>query len=337
MISDFSEPGGFFVYENFMSNEEDYQTPIPAITNVVKPGGIFIGVGPEQNFTYVAAFRPDIAFIVDIRRQNMLEHLLYKALFEISTDRADFVSKLFSRKRPAGLPDSVTPTTLFQAYDNAPADSGLFEKTLAAVYDRLSKVHGIQLSDADTRGIEKLLTVFFQGGPLMDYRFNSPAVPTNIASANYGQLMDKTDRDGKRWSYLATETNFQLVREYQMSNRIIPLVGDFAGPKTIRAVAEYAKELQAIVSVFYASNVDEYLYRDRTQDRFFSSLASLPIDKSSVMIRVVGGPNRPDGNSVQIPAGQWWAALHCSMAEITQAFHSQKIPARADLNRICER
>jgi hypothetical protein len=48
-----------------------------------------------------------MAFIVDIRRGNMLELLLYKALFEISNDRAEFLSRLFSRPMPAALPRSA--------------------------------------------------------------------------------------------------------------------------------------------------------------------------------------------------------------------------------------
>ena len=55
-----------------------------------KPGGVYLGVGPDQNFTYILALQPKIAFIIDIRRQNMLQHLMYKALIEISKDRADF-------------------------------------------------------------------------------------------------------------------------------------------------------------------------------------------------------------------------------------------------------
>ena len=68
---------------------------------------MYLGVGPEQNFTYIVALQPKMAFIFDIRRGNMIEHLMYKALFEISTDRADFLSKLFSRPRPAGLDTRV--------------------------------------------------------------------------------------------------------------------------------------------------------------------------------------------------------------------------------------
>ena len=57
---------------------------------------------PEQNFTYIAALKPKMAFIIDIRRGNLQLHLMYKALFELSSDRADFIFRLFSRKRPEG-------------------------------------------------------------------------------------------------------------------------------------------------------------------------------------------------------------------------------------------
>src|SRR5215510_2509770 len=103
LINDLSEPGGTFQFENFVSNEASYQNVLPELTRRVKPGGVYLGVAPEQNFTYMSALQSKVGFIIDIRRQNMIELLMYKALFEISADRADFVSKLFSRKRPAGL------------------------------------------------------------------------------------------------------------------------------------------------------------------------------------------------------------------------------------------
>src|SRR5262245_5856314 len=68
MIAEFSEPGGFFMYENYVSNERSYQDPIPSLLQVAKRGGVYLGVGPEQNFTYIAAIRPAMAFIIDIRR-----------------------------------------------------------------------------------------------------------------------------------------------------------------------------------------------------------------------------------------------------------------------------
>ena len=103
MIVDLSERGGDFSNENFVSNELQYQDVVPALKATTKPGGVYIGVGPEQNFTYASVLQSKLAFVIDIRRQNMLELLIYKALFEISPNRIDFVSNLFSRVRPAGL------------------------------------------------------------------------------------------------------------------------------------------------------------------------------------------------------------------------------------------
>src|SRR5262249_9425577 len=102
MVNDFSEEGGYFRFQ-FTSNEREFPAVIPHLENAVKPEGIYLGVGPEQNFTYIAATQPKVAFIFDIRRENMIEHLIYKALFELSANRAEFVSRLFSRRPTAEL------------------------------------------------------------------------------------------------------------------------------------------------------------------------------------------------------------------------------------------
>src|SRR4051812_32959606 len=80
MVNDFSEAGGYFRSDNFVSNEMEFQFPIPDLLEKAKPGGgAYLGVGPDQNFTYILALEPKISFIIDIRRQNMLQHLMYKS------------------------------------------------------------------------------------------------------------------------------------------------------------------------------------------------------------------------------------------------------------------
>src|SRR6186713_2079940 len=69
MVNDLSEPGGYFHSDNFVSNELGFQYVITDLLSTVGTGGVYVGVGPDQNFTYVAALKPRIAFIVDIRRQ----------------------------------------------------------------------------------------------------------------------------------------------------------------------------------------------------------------------------------------------------------------------------
>src|SRR4029077_4334247 len=90
--------------------------------------GSYIGVGPEQNLTYIAAIHPAMAFVVDIRRQAMLQHLMFKAVFELAKDRAEFISLLFSKPRPAGLDDTTPIQRIWNAYASVPTDRDLTSK-----------------------------------------------------------------------------------------------------------------------------------------------------------------------------------------------------------------
>jgi len=283
MITEFSEPGGTFRYENFISNERSIQYVIPDLKAKTKPGGVYMGVAPEQNFTYIAAIQPKIAFIIDIRRQNMLVHLLYKALFELSPNRADFVARLFSRKQPPGLDDKSTVAALFAAYERVPNDEAFYAQNLRNVKDVLAK-HAYALTAADLSTIESVYNVFYRGGPNMNYGFASPA--PNTQTPSYVVMMTSTDLAGRSWSYLAAEDSFRYVKEMQRKNLIVPLVGDFAGPSVIRNVAKYVKERDGTVTAFYVSNVERYLAGPQWQ-AFYSNVATLPVDASSVFIRFV--------------------------------------------------
>ena len=71
---------------------------ISGVKERIRSGGVYIGVGPEQNFNPTSWRGSEVSFIVDIRRLNLLEHLLYKAIFELAEERADFISLLFSQR-----------------------------------------------------------------------------------------------------------------------------------------------------------------------------------------------------------------------------------------------
>src|SRR5688572_20413409 len=66
IFAEFSEPSGDYPYENFITNEETIQDIMPVLTKVTKPGGVYLGVASEQNFTYIAGVKPKMAFIFDI-------------------------------------------------------------------------------------------------------------------------------------------------------------------------------------------------------------------------------------------------------------------------------
>src|SRR4051812_40999292 len=159
MVTDFSEAGGDYQYENFVSNEISYQEVLPELSRLAKPGGVYLGVASEQNFTYIDVVRPKVAFIFDVRRQNTLQLLVYKALFELVDNRADFVSLLFSRKRPAGLDANSSADALFQAIADAKPDPQLYAATLQKIKDRLIRQHRFALSADDERRIEYIFNV----------------------------------------------------------------------------------------------------------------------------------------------------------------------------------
>src|SRR5499425_1682334 len=194
LIVDLSEPGGTYPYENFISNELEYQDVVPALKATTKPGGVYIGVGPEQNFTYASVLQSKLAFVIDIRRQNMVELLMYKALFDMSANRADFVSNLFSRVRPAGLDAKTTPAALFDAYENAKVDPDLLAKNLQTIKAYMTR-HDYQLSSEDLSNIEKVYTVFSRDGPNINYAFASPTAP--IPGPPFRRLMNTTDVTGR--------------------------------------------------------------------------------------------------------------------------------------------
>jgi hypothetical protein len=307
MVSTFSEPGGTFRFENFLSNEIYFQNVIPTLKSRVKPGGIYMGVGPEQNFTYIVGVQPKIAFITDIRRQNMLELMMYKALFEMAPDRADFISLLFSRKRPSGLTPDATADALFNAYRSVVEDPALFKTNLQAVRDILVKSHKFPLDAEDLAGIEKVYSVFFDYGPSVNYN-SGGAGPggfgRGFGTVTYADLMTANDQQGtnsqtgKDRSFLATEDNYQYIRDMELRNLIVPLVGDFAGPKAIRAVGSYAKEHGSVITTFYLSNVEQYLFMDRVYAKFYGNVEALPLDATSTFIRsgrLMGGGG-PRGN-----------------------------------------
>jgi hypothetical protein len=260
MVLDFSEAGGSFPFDNVVSNELPFQDVIPRIKQTVQPGGVYIGVGPEQNFTYLAAFEPRMAFIVDIRRQNMLEHLLYKAVFEMAANRADFVSILFCRKRPAGLSPETPVAFLFKAFNPVMPDRQLFEHNLKEIEDVLVKAHQFPLSTDDVATISRVYEAFFTGGPTLDYGVD---VRTGTGRPTYEALMSATDQQGHTWSYLASESGYRRVRRMEQRNLVIPIAGDFAGRTALRRVGRYLNDHRMVANVFYVSNVEQYLFKGR--------------------------------------------------------------------------
>jgi hypothetical protein len=279
-----SEAGGTFRSENLLSNERMMQHVIPGLQRTVRPGAAYLGVGPEQNFTYIAALKPALAFIVDIRRGNLQLHLMYKAIFELSSDRADFVARLFSRPRPATILQASPIADIVNAVIRTPGTEGLLASNFAAIREQLTRVRGFPLGDEDLDGIRWILQSFAADGPMIQYSANfgrTGGFPT------YGELMMATDAAGTQRSFLASDEAFTYLKSLQTKNLIVPVVGDFAGDRALRGVGRYLKDKRTLVGAFYVSNVEQYLGRDGRWHLFCENVGSLPLDESSTFIRTV--------------------------------------------------
>ena len=272
-IVDSSEPNGYFRSDTFTSNELWFQYVIPDLVSRTRPGGVYLGVGPEQNFTYIAAVRPVMAIIFDIRRGNMMVQLMYKAIFELAKDRADLVSMLFSKARPAGLGSESSVAELFSSFGAVETSAALFERNLRTIQDHLTVTDHLPLSSQDLDGIEYAYHAFYANG------FAVRRQPT------YADLMTETDRAGVSRSYLATEASFAFLKTLESKNLVIPVVGDFGGPKALRAVGAYLKAHGATVAAFYLSNVEQYLYQGGEWSAFCRNVSTLPLDAASTFIR----------------------------------------------------
>lgn len=282
LIRDFSEPDGYFRSENLVSNEDTFQVVVPELQRVIRPGGVYVGVGPDQNFTYIAALKPAVVFLPDIRRGNLHVHLMYKALMEQSADRADFLSRLFSRERPEGLSASSTPGELFHTYAAVAPTRAMYERTLDSILSTLTR-RGFAADEADVRGIERVFTSFFAAGPFLSYS-SSPAYGRS-RYPSFAELQTATDAGGTARAYLATEANYRTVRALQQKNLIVPLIANFAGPRALRSIGAWVRNRDAKVTTFYASNVEQYLFQDGVWDAFAENLGALPMDRTSTFIR----------------------------------------------------
>jgi hypothetical protein len=292
LSAELSEPDGYFRSDNLVSNELFMQRVIPELTKLAKPGRAYMGVGPEQNFTYIAAFKPAIAFIVDIRRGNLRLHLMYKALFELSADRSEFVSRLFSLKRRT-LPKTVSVQDLFSAYSDPQLHSEeLYKQNVVAIRDVLVKKLKLNLPEGELTGIEEVYQEFFTRGLSIHYEITPGS---NGLFPTYVDLMEATDANNVPRSFLATNENFATVKDLHSRNLIVPIVGNFAGPKSIRAVGKYLRAHNAIVGAFYVSNVEQYLGREGGMEEFCASAATLPLDDASTFIRSERGGFGPRG------------------------------------------
>jgi hypothetical protein len=261
-------------------------------------GGAYIGVGPEQNFTYIAKVRPRIAFILDIRRQAVIQHLMFKAIFHLAPSRTQYLSLLLSKPLPkdkAPSPDASV-NEMLSLINHAPADDLAYASNLAAIRKAIREDFQVQLSDDDQKSLDYVYKNFRDDGLDIAYRMEGTR---GGWFPSLKELIVQPDQHGKLGNFLTTKEDYEFVRDLHRKNLVIPVVGDFAGKKALAAIGDYLRKGGFTVTAFYTSNVEQYLFQNGVFTGFAENVRKLPINEKSLFIRAV--PNTRFSHPAQLP------------------------------------
>lgn len=287
-----SEPGGYFDSDNLISNETSYLHALDELRTLGVKGGAYIGVGPDQSFSYIAEIRPELAFMIDIRRDNMLQHLLFRSLFQRSRNRMEYLAGLIGADVQGDV-ESWTDRPIQQilaVLDTARRTPEAYARLSAQVIQD-AQSSGITLSAEDLATIKRFHQEFHDLG--LEIRYTSKNRPPRLSYPTLRELIMETDRAGSLSSYLATEERWNVVRDMTRNNRMLLVTGDLAGERALRAVGDYVRERGLKVSVFYTSNVEQYLFQFGVFDSFARNTLTLPFDSNAVIIRSYFARGRP--------------------------------------------
>ncbi len=327
LVASLSEAGGYFDTDNLISNERSYLHVMSGLDRLGVRGGGYIGVGPDQNFSYIARIKPSIAFIVDVRRDNLLQQLMFKALFARARNRAEYLALWLGKP----LPDDVAALSnanidaivaRLDALTSTPISA---RAAHAAVQDEVQRF-GIPLSTQDLATIERFHAAFIASG--LSLQFTSTGRRPREYYPTLRQLILERDLNGVQASYLARETDFQFVKSLEARDLVVPVVGDLGGTKAMRAIGALLTQRGERLSALYASNAEDYVMRGGGFARYAKSVLAMPRDAKSVFIRSWFGG---EGSHPQNVRGYYSTQLLQTIDDFAGDFPSGAFPSYYDL------
>lgn len=331
LVAELSETPGYFDTDNLVSNERSYLHVVPELRALAghRGRGVYLGVGPDQNFSYIAHLRPALAIVIDIRRENLLLHLLIKALFAEARTRVEYLALLTGRSPPSAVAgwESRSIEEIVHYIDRAQPLGGRELRAMRARLTRVIDSFGVPLSDDDRMTIDRFHRRFIGDG--LSLRFNSYGRPPQSDYPDLRGLVLETDREGVRRSYLALEDDFAFLKRLQAEGRVVPIVGDLSGANALAAVARFLSQSNLQLAAFYTSNVEFYLFRDGRFGGFVENLRRLPRLPDSVVVRSVF---RFGGGAAPLP-GYNSASLTQRIDRLLEGYASGRFRDYRDLTR----
>jgi len=330
LVAGLSEEPGYFDTDNLVSNERSYLQVVPELRALAgrHQRGVYLGVGPDQNFSYIAQLRPSLAIVIDIRRENLLLHLLFKALFAEARTRVEYLALLTGRSPPRELADWKA-RSIEAIVNYIDRTRPLPDADLRAMRARLTRVVdscGVPLNDNDRAIIERFHHRFIAEG--LSLQFNTAGRPPQYDYPSLRTLLLEVDKHGSRRSYLASEDDFQFVKRLQREDRIVPIVGDLSGGTALAAVGRFLSQSDLQVAAFYTSNVEFYLFRAGRFADFIENLRRLPRLPGGLIVRSVFGA----GDAARLP-GYNSASLTQPIQTLVDGYASGRFRGYRDLTR----
>lgn len=283
LYHELSEPSGYFFNDNVVSNEIEYLTAEPAL-RCVPTGSVFLSVGPDQTLSYLGLCDCSLAFIVDVRRNNALLHFLYRAIFEIARSRSEWLSMLLGRLYSSDC-DPGPSASIEEVFSHATRRSPT-KNDFNAVHERLithliEKFPGMFLP-LDRNRLKHLHRWFWL--KQLDITFELEGLHLR-RYPTFQNLLRACSPDGKMLSFLAAEVVFQKIKRMEQDSRVIPVVGNFAGNFSLKAIGRKLHEEGQLIGAIYVSNVEQYLFEHRQWAQWIQNLHYLPCHPETVIIR----------------------------------------------------
>ena len=317
LSAEFSEPTGYFNSDNLVSNEDTYQSVIPELTRIVGPGGVYAGRRPGPELHVHRGVEPcGRVHSRRAARQSAIASDVQGPLRAVGRPRRVSVATVFAA-RPGGADGRGDGARSDDGLYAAAPDQERYEANLLAVLDHLARHRGAALEPDDRAGVEFVLHSFFVAGPDLAF-VSSGGFRRSSRYPPFAALQMATDLAGIERAYLSTEARFRRVKVLQERNLIVPVVGNFAGPRALKAIGAWVREHGGVVTTIYTSNVEQYLFQDAAWDQFRRNVASMPLDGTSTFIRSCF-------NSCSAPGGARAVTLLDSVSQLLEAAATGRI------------
>jgi hypothetical protein len=282
-VEDTSAYDGLFPIKHVTSNEWQNGVFVSEVRR--RPGGAFLGLGGEQNYTLIAAGRSQVAFIVDSNPVVIEIHRAYHALHKLAPTRTAFVAYLSGREPPPHQAGATMAEIVARVEKQPPLDAARL----------LREARGL-VSANEMQALGKMIhgqfgTLYMAGKPSGSF-------------AEHFARMAREPRSPTRFAcWLDHDQSYAAVRARIESNAIHLVTGSIAGEQTLRSIAAAARKMGVVFHHVYLSNAPDYVFGSGAGRQLAANLRLLPTNAATRVLTTGDASNA--GQAAPLLSGRW--------------------------------